>query len=308
MSDTDSPAVIGVDIGGSKTIAGLVTAAGDILRTQQLATSSTPPAVLAAVQRLCQALLDKSDHDVIGIGIGTAGMVNAKVGQVIHANDNLPAWTAARLSAIPIGQQLPIIIENDVRAMSYGEAVLGAGSDYSSLLCVAVGTGIGGGVVVDGKIWRGATYSAGEIGYLVADWQDDKPILLDQFASGPAIARAYCQAIQSDERLPLIAVSQRAQAGDKTAVAVIRQKARQLGFILGGYVTSLNPQAVVIGGGVTQIGALWWDALETAFRQALPPPLKSTPLLPSSLGIEAVLLGAAMLAWQKLRLDACTDH
>ena len=308
MSDLESSAVIGVDIGGSKTIAGLVTAAGDTLRTQQVATSSTPTAILAVVQRLCQALLGASDHEVIGIGIGTAGMVNTEVGQVIHANDNLPAWAAARLSAIPIGQQLPIIVENDVRAMSYGEAVLGAGSDYSSLLCVAVGTGIGGGVVVDGKIWRGATYSAGEIGYLVADWQGDKPILLDQFASGPAIERAYCGAIQSDERLPLTAISQRAQAGDKTAAAIIRQKARQLGLILGGYVTSLNPQAVVIGGGVTQIGALWWDALETAFRQALPPPLKSTPLLPSALGMEAVLLGAAMLAWQKLRLDACADR
>jgi len=297
----ESTAVIGIDIGGSKTLAGLVTAAGEILRTQQVATPSTPPAILEAVQRLCRALLDKSGNQVIGIGIGTAGMVNTELGQVIHANDNLPAWTAPRLAAIPIGQNLPIIVENDARAMAYGEAVLGAGADYSSLLCVTVGTGIGGGVVVDGKLWHGATYSAGEIGYLVVDWEGGGPVLLDEFASGPAIERAYRRASQSDEWLPLTAISQRAQAGDKTAVAVIKQKAGQLGCILGGYVTSLNPEAVVVGGGVPQIGALWWDALETAFRDCLPPPVKSTHLLPSSLGIEAVLLGAAMLAWRKVR-------
>ena len=301
MNDLESAAVIGVDIGASKIIAGLVTASGGILQTQQVATPSTSPAILAAAQGLCRALLGASDCEVQGIGIGAAGMVDTESGQVIHANDNLPDWTAARLSAIPIGQGLPMVVENDARAMSYGEAVLGAGADYSSLLCVAVGTGIGGGIVMDGKVWHGAAYSAGEIGYLVVDWQDDKPILLDQFASGPAIERAYRRASSSNEQLPLTAISQRARAGDKTAAAVIKGKAAQLGFILGGYVTSLNPEAVVIGGGVAQIGALWWDALEKSFRQALPPPLKSMPLLPAALGIEAVLLGAAMLAWRKVR-------
>ena len=301
MNDLESAAVIGVDIGASKIIAGLVTASGGILQTQQVATPSSSPAILAAAQGLCRALLGPSDCEVKGIGIGAAGMVDTESGQVIHANDNLPDWTAARLSAIPVGQQLPMVVENDARAMSYGEAVLGAGADYSSLLCVAVGTGIGGGIVMDGKVWHGATYTAGEIGYLVVDWQDDKPVLLDQFASGPAIERAYRRASPSNEQLPLTAISQRARAGDKTAAAVIKGKAAQLGFILGGYVTSLNPEAVVVGGGVAQIGALWWDALEKSFRQALPPPLKSMPLLPAALGIEAVLLGAAMLAWRKVR-------
>lgn len=301
MNDLESAAVIGVDIGASKIIAGLVTASGGILQTQQVATPSSSPAILAAAQGLCRALLGPSDCEVKGIGIGAAGMVDTESGQVIHANDNLPDWTAARLSAIPVGQRLPMVVENDARAMSYGEAVLGAGADYSSLLCVAVGTGIGGGIVMDGKVWHGATYTAGEIGYLVVDWQDDKPVLLDQFASGPAIERAYRRASPSNEQLPLTAISQRARAGDKTAAAVIKGKAAQLGFILGGYVTSLNPEAVVVGGGVAQIGALWWDALEKSFRQALPPPLKSMPLLPAALGIEAVLLGAAMLAWRKVR-------
>ena len=301
MSALESAAVIGVDIGASKIIAGLVTASGGILQTQQVATPSTPSATLAAAQGLCRALLGVSNCEVKGIGIGAAGMIDTETGQVIHANANLPAWTAARLSAISVGRRLPLVVENDVRAMSYGEAVLGAGADYSSLLCVAVGTGIGGGIVMDGEVWHGAAYSAGEIGYLVVDWQDDKPVLLDQFASGPAIERAYCRASQSNKRLPLTAISQRARAGDKIAAATIKQKAMQFGFILGGYVTALNPEAVVIGGGVAQIGALWWDALEKSFRQALPPPLKSTPLLPAALGIEAVLLGAAMLAWRKVR-------
>ena len=302
MSDLEPAAVIGIDIGASKTVAGLVNASGDVLWTRQVATPSTPSAILSSVQSLCMALLDESDRPLSGVGIGAAGIINTKSGQVIHANDNLPGWTATHLSAIPIARQFPLVVENDVRAMSYGEATLGAGADYSSLLCVTVGTGIGGGIVMDGRIWHGSSYSAGEIGYLVADWQDGKPVLLDEFASGPAIERAYCRAMPSDAPLPLTVISQRARDGDRMAISIIKGKAAQLGFILGGYATSLNPEAVVIGGGVPQIGALWWNALEKAFRQALPPPLQSMPLLPAALGIKAVLLGAAMLAWRKVRM------
>jgi len=290
--------VIGLDIGGSKTLAGLVTRAGGVGLRMQVATAPSPTAILAALRSLCDKLIDCAAAPVLGIGIGSAGIIDTKEGRVIFANENMPGWTGTRLTDREIAGNLPITAENDVRALAYGEAMLGAGADYDSLLCVTVGTGIGGALIMNGEVWHGADYSAGEIGYLVVDWDGDQPVILDQYASGPAIERAYQVASGRDQRLPLEAIARMAKDGDATATEVIRMKARQLGAILAGCATSLNPAALVVGGGVPEIGALWWDALEAAFRANLPPPVAATPLLPATLGANSVMLGAAMLAWK----------
>ncbi len=300
MSDWISARVIGVDIGGSKILAGLVSPQGEILRTRSVATPAKPAAILAEVKRLCAELIAEAQGEVLAIGIGSAGMVDSGRGRVLHANDNLPGWSGTSLSALEIGARLPIVAENDARAFAYGEAKIGAGKAYKSLLCVTVGTGIGGGIILDGAIWRGANFSAGEIGYLVVGWEGDKPIFLDQYVSGPGIERAYQTAAGVPERLPLTDITGRAYAGEAIAARTITDRARRLGIILGGFATALNPAALVLGGGVPQIGELWWRALEAAFRASVPPLLSALPILPAKLGVEAVLLGAALLAWDKV--------
>ena len=294
-----SSLVIGLDIGASKTLAGLVTRNGEILRTRQVATAPSPPEILSAARSLSEKLIAAADAPVIGIGIGSAGMVDTASSTVIHANDNIPGWTGTALAALDIGG-LPIVAENDVRAMAYGEATIGAGAQHHSLLCVTVGTGVGGALIMDGAVWHGAHFSAGEIGYLVVDWDGGQPLILDQYCSGPAIERAYQSASGVEGGLPLTEVSRRAAAGDNLARMIIAEKARRFGHILAGVATSINPEAVIVGGGVPQIGALWWDAFATAFHASLPSLLRGTPLLPAALGPEAVLLGAAMLAWRKV--------
>ncbi len=300
MSDWVSACVVGVDIGGSKISAGLVTPKGEILRTRSVATPSTPSAILAEVKQLCHELIADFQGEIVAVGIGSAGMVDSVSGQVIHANDNLPGWTGTCLSALEIGDGLPVLAENDARALSYGEAKMGAGRDYTSLLCVTVGTGVGGGIILDGEIWRGTNYSAGEIGYLVVGWEGHKPIILDQFVSGPGIERAYQASTGAEDRIPLTEITRRAYEGELVAAQIIKDKAAQLGVILAGFAAAINPAALVIGGGVPQIGELWWEALAEAFRESVPPLLRSTPILPANLGVEAVLLGAAMLAWDKV--------
>ena len=292
--------VIGLDIGGSKTLAALVGRDGEIVRVSQRATAPSPAAILGAARALCQSLIEAAEAPVLGIGIGSAGVIDADEGSVVFANENLPGWTGTRLTDLGLGSDLPIAASNDVRAMAYGEAVMGAGAEYDSLLCVTVGTGIGGALIMNGAVWQGADYCAGEIGYLVVDWEGDEPLILDQYASGPAIERAYQAETGLEARLPLTEISQLAASGDRIAIAVIKAKARRLGIILAGCVTAINPAAVVVGGGVPQIGALWWDALEAGFRGFLPPPVAKTPLLPAKLGANAVALGAAMLAWKAL--------
>ena len=290
--------VIGLDIGGSKTLAGLVSRDGEIGPRMQVATAPSPPAIMSAARSLCETLMDRTAAPVIGIGIGSAGIIDTEEGRVIFANKNMPGWTGTRLTELGIALSLPIAVENDVRALAYGEAIMGAGAAYESLLCVTVGTGIGGALIMNGEVWHGADYSAGEIGYLVVDWAGEAPIILDQYASGPAIERAYQAATGRDLRLPLKEIAQLARDGDAAAMEVIKVKARRLGMILAGCVATINPAAAVVGGGVPQIGALWWDALEAAFREHLPPPVATTPLLPATLGANSVMLGAAMLAWK----------
>lgn len=297
---TEDGLVIGLDIGGSKTLAGLVRRDGEIERRERITTAPSPPAILAGARALCDRLIDAAEAPVSGVGIGSAGIIDTEAGTVVFANENLPGWSGTRLADLEIGAGLPIIVENDVRALAYGEAAIGAGRAYDSLLCVTVGTGIGGALIMNGAVWHGAGFSAGEIGYLVVGWRGEAPLILDQFASGPAIERAYQAAARADTRLSLREISRLATAGDATAIDVIAKKARQLGLILSGCVATINPAALIVGGGVPQIGALWWDALEAGFRETLPPPVAATPLLPATLGVDAVMLGAALLAWREL--------
>ncbi len=296
-----SALLIGLDIGASKTLAGLITRSGEIVRVKKIATAAAPSAILADARALCADLLATATAPVLGIGVGSAGIVDTRAKTVIYANDNLPGWASAQLTDLaPAG--LPLVAANDARAMAYGEATLGAGADYDSLLCLTVGTGIGGAIIIEGEIWPGAHFSAGEIGYLVVGWADEEPLLLDQYVSGPAIERAYQKLSGEQKQRPLPEISCRAAQGEAIARAAIEGKARQLGIILAGIAAAINPEAVIIGGGVPQIGALWWQPFAAAFYAAVPPPLRATPLLPAALGVEAVMLGAAMLAWQEVKL------
>ena len=222
-----SELVVGLDIGATKTIAGLVTADGELVRSRQVATAPSAPAILCAARALCEGLIAAAEAPVLGIGIGSAGVVDTRTATVIHANDNLPGWGGTDLRALAI-DGLPLVAENDVRAMAFGEARLGAGRDYDSLLCVTVGTGIGGALLFHGEIWPGEHFSAGEIGYLVIGWDGDDAVILDQYASGPGIERAWQAAAGADERLPLTDISARAYAGDAIARAVIHAEGARI--------------------------------------------------------------------------------
>ncbi len=299
---TEEALVIGLDIGGSKMLAGLISRAGEVQRVRQIATAPSPAEIMSAAQSLCESLIASAGLPVLAIGVGSAGVIDANKGSVIFANDNLPGWTGTKLAALGAAFDLPIAVENDVKALAFGEAVMGAGADYDPLLCIAVGTGVGGALILNGGVWHGADYCAGEIGSLVVDWAGDEPLILDQYASGPAIERAYQAEIGRSTSLPLRKIAQLARTGDTAATEAIKSKARRLGIILAGGAASFNPAAVVVGGGVPQIGALWWEAFEAGFREYLMPPLATTPLLPATLGVNAVMLGAAMLAWDEVGL------
>lgn len=297
---------IGVDIGGTKIAVGLVRQDGVILAIQ---TCPTPvkdgaEAILQQVISLCSELLAealKRELSVVGIGVGTAGQVDSQRGVIRYANENLPGWTGTPVAQILEDVlSLPAAVDNDVKTMALGEGRYGTGIGFEEIFYITVGTGIGGAIVHNGKIWRGAFGSAGEVGYIVAGWEGKRPLIIEQQVGGPALAARYCQMAGESGILTLADVTQKALNGDMLAVEVIREGARTLGQVFQPIINLLDPQIFIVGGGVSTIGDLWWQPFEAALRETPLPTPANVKLAAARLGAQAVMVGAACLAFDAL--------
>jgi len=302
---------LGVDIGGTKIAAAVVDYDGVVQSRHAVATpvAGGAAAVLAASLDLSRRVLDwaaATGIDITAVGVGSAGEVDTGRGVVTYASDNLPGWAGLALAAeFAAATGLPAVVDNDVNALALGESRFGAGRGFRDVLYVAVGTGIGGALVLDGRLRRGANWAAGEICHLVAAWDGDRACScgrrghLEAYASGPAMAERYAALAGLPEPPDLRVVAARAQAGDLVARRAIAEGAEILGITLGGLLNVLDPQALVIGGGVAELDDLWWGPLEAALRaNPLPGPAKIA-LRRAQLGVDAVLIGAAWLALQE---------
>jgi len=301
--DMDNQAAIGVDIGGTKIAAGLVGRDGLVKLSKTLPTPAQEGAnaILERVTVLCRDLLNvaQSGHmAVVGIGVGTAGQVDSARGVIRYANENLPGWTGTPVAhLLTEALSLPVSIDNDVKTMALGEGRYGAGIGFDEIFYITVGTGIGGAIVHGGKIWRGAGGSAGEVGYIVAGWHGKRPLIIEQQVGGPALAARYCQIAGETTLLSLAEVSQRALNGDELARHVIREGAQVLGRVFQPIINLLDPQIFIIGGGVSTIGDLWWQPFEAALRDTPLPTPAQIKLAAAQLGTQAVMVGAACLAF-----------
>lgn len=193
-------------------------------------------------------------------------------------------------------------MENDVDSHAGGEAWLGAAAGLDSVLMVAVGTGVGGSVVLGGRPLRGAHHVAGEMGHMPSP---DAVGLrcgcgreghLEAIGSGPALHRHYLRLGGSADALDTRAVYARAASGEELALRAVADSARAVGRAVAGVVTVLDPAAVVVGGGMSQAGALWWEPMVAAARAELIEPLTGIPVRASALGPVAAVLGAARTA------------
>lgn len=300
------PVAIGVDVGGTKIAAQLADKSGWHSATITLPTPARAgaDAVLMAITTICEQMQQQAaqlQREVIGVGIGSAGLVDAAQGRVIHAA-NIAGWSdvpvAERLSA---NLHLPVYVDNDVRTMAIAENAFGAGKGCEHILFVAIGTGIGGAIVQHGKLWHGAHFSAGEIGYLIAAWDENgQPQSLEHCAAGPALEQQYQQRTQSAERLTLRQIAELAGNGDTVAQEVIQRGAIRTGQVLAASLCLLDPALLIIGGGVPQIGALWWQPFEAALRASPLTIIRETPVAKAKLGTQAQIMGAALLALELL--------
>lgn len=290
---------LGLDIGGTTTLAVLVSADGRVLQRARARTPAEAGAekVLDTAADLVRRI---GDRPTGSLGVGSAGVIEPGSGRVVSATAGISGWAG---TDIPTGLRrrlgaLDVYVVNDVHAFAWGELKLGAGRGTSSLLAVTVGTGIGGAVVVEQRIVQGAHYAAGHLGHMpVADARGYRCPCggaghVEAVASGPAMLAAYRHLGGSADDLTGVALS--AEAGDATAKAVLAAGGTALGRTLAGLVSALDPEVVVVGGGVVGAGEPYLEPLRRALAAETLPALAEVPVRTAALGTDAVAIGAAI--------------
>lgn len=302
--------VVGVDIGGTKTSAGLVDSAGSLLAVR---TAPTPAgrgrgAVLGTAAGLVRALSGApggAGGRVAAVGVGSAGVVDPESGVVASATDAISGWAGTDLRGeLSREVGLPVAVDNDVHAHARGERWRGAAAGRADVLVVVAGTGVGASLVLGGRVRHGAHAVAGHAGHLPAPGGGDRPCPcgarghVEAVASGPALLAEYRRRTGSGAG-HLAEVARLAADGDRTAAAVLTEGAAVLGSAIGGLLNVVDPEIVVVGGGVAGCGEVWWRALREAVRAEVLPALRDLPVVPSALGAGAALLGAARMALEE---------
>lgn len=304
------PVVVGIDLGGTK-IAGIrMDEGGEILARDETSTPKEAEEILEELLRLVGALKDEA---TVAVGIGAAGMVDFEAGAV-RFSPNLPLRDVPIRDMVQERSGLPCVVDNDANAAGWGEYRFGAARGNDHVLLVTVGTGIGGALVIGGRLERGAHGFAAEIGHFIVEPNGPEcgcgnRGCWEQVASGKALDRL---ARQEAERDPSGAIaraagegaaegrhaSQAAGDGDAAARGIFDEVGRRLGEGIAGLVNVLDPEIVVVGGGVAEEGELLLAPARRAFRETVEAPDRrpDVPIVVAALGKEAGAIGAAALA------------
>jgi glucokinase len=285
--------VIGVDLGGTKILAGVVDSEGAVHETVERPTVTTSQ--VALLDELAELVRELPSTDVAAVGFGIPTRVDQKTGVALGAV-NIPIHGVEFRGEMQRRLQLPIGIENDANAAAYAEFKLGAGRDAESLVMLTLGTGVGGGIVIDSQLFHGWA----ELGHMVIV-EDGEPCR--GACSGRGHVEAYCSGRAAD------ALAQRVLGPEATARDLVESQhpalaeiGHHLGVAIGSLVNIFDPQIVVIGGG---FGVAALDQLLPATRlavltEALAPAGQELEIQPAQLGARAGLIGAAMVAYEAL--------
>jgi glucokinase len=315
MSDSDrAGTALAVDIGGTKIAAARVTSEGQVLsRRREVTAKASPQAVIDQLTRLLVELRDESDDPAIGVGIGIPAVLERGSDLVIWG-PNLPGFREVRLrEALEVPLRLPVYIEYDGHTSVLGEWWQGTGRGFQSVVFVIVGTGLGGGMILDGKLYRGYNRLAGAAGWftlateLKAEEPDRRRGHWELLAAGPGITRRALDGLKAGRSSSLSAqeitaeqVFDAARAGDAFAGDIVGETARIIGIGVANIVSLVNPELVILGGGVGTQADLILEPVRRVVRdQAQPISGASVRIEVSSLGEDAGLLGAAYAAFER---------
>jgi glucokinase len=309
-------AAIGVDIGGTKIHFALVDDLGEILYQEILPTEAHKGAdyvlnqMLSGIERVYKVAKIQSEIFVKGIGIGSAGQIEFATGTVAFAGATLPGWTGVLIKQeVEARFLLPVIVDNDVNVIAIAEKHYGAARRLTSFVCLALGTGVGGAMVEGGNLIRGAFGGAGELGHVSVDFNG--PCCsscgnfgcLELYASGTGIGRLALEMTNaSPGRITWKPNSREVVEawlkGDYYATQIMGTVIMALATAISGFIHTFNPQAVIIGGGVSEAGSPFFTEIrkETA-RRTVPSMWKAVEILPASVGVNSGVIGAAAQLW-----------
>ena len=299
-----------LDIGGTKIAAAIVSASGELLAGPIKA--SCPQDSSESVVRTCVELLhtlqssSNGDHNSqpCCVGISTGGTINAN-GEIIYATSSIPQWQGAPLrSMIADAMNLPVVVVNDGNAAALAEARLGLGAGKRSTLCLTVGTGLGGGFVLDNELMCGSERMAQCFGHVIVNREGrnigENDGAAESYISGRALCVEYNRLVPAGQRVETgKEVGEKALAGESEAVEAVRIVGEWLGVALASMCACLNPEIVAIGGSVGELDALLLDPARRAFRKNAFATIKETPIEKAKFGGDAGLIGAALLALQR---------
>jgi glucokinase len=305
---------IGVDIGGTKVQFAAVNREGMIIHRHLVPTEAMlgpqqlMDKVLAGIDLMASAL--PAGNGIAGIGIGSAGQIDFRTGCVAFAGDTLPGWTGMPIKRYVEEQFLkPIYVDNDVNVIAVAEKVYGAGREFDSFVCIALGTGLGGALVESGQLIRGAFGGAGELGHVSVDFNGPRCVscgnygCIELYASGTGIARLGAEALSAGASAARWQPNSREiieawLCGDELAGEVMDRVIRALGSAIAGFIHTFNPEAVIIGGGVSDTGPVFLKALNEAVQARTSDAMrKACRLLPAYVGTDAGVIGAAAQVW-----------
>ena len=308
---------IGIDVGGTNVKIALVDSKGKIIYSNSIPTRAemgyeyTINNMKEAITELIKET--KSDpKNIESIGFGFPGQIDYQKG-IVRLAPNIPGWVDVPIAEIMEKEfGIPTRVDNDVRCAALGELNYGAGQGCDNLICITVGTGIGSGLVINGKLVRGASNAAGEIGHIKLD-MNGGPLCgcgdrgcLEAFASGPsivALAEEYIKGGKSTKYRELAnpditpyIVSEAAKQGDPVAKRIFTIVGEYIGIGLASVVNLLNPEKIIIGGGVAAAGDLLLTPIkESLVKRAMPIAGSAVEIVPAQLGNSAGVIGASLL-------------
>lgn len=306
--------VIGIDLGGTKISGALADLNGKILSQYTMSTKAIEgeKAVLSRIIEVIETVMSKANktNDMIrAIGIGSPGPLDSKEG-VIIVTPNLPFKNFQLVKPIMEKFNIPTYLDNDANVAAIGEYMLGSGIGTRNMIYITVSTGVGGGAILDGKIYRGSTSNALEIGHTTI--LPDGPKCncgnngcIEALSSGTAIARQAREAVSNGletslnnyEAISSYEVFKEANAGDKIAKEILEKSFTYLGIGVANVITSFDPDMVVIGGGVSKGGNILFDIVQREVnKRCFKTMSEHTRIVPAKLGTDAGVIGAVALA------------
>ncbi|MBI5731096.1 MAG: ROK family protein [Ignavibacteriales bacterium] len=311
---------VGVDLGGTSIKVGLVDSKGKIVKKVSLdsCVSNGPEAVIEQIVKGIKSVTNKKNDKILGIGIGAPGAVKLKKGTVENP-PNFPNWGKVHLGkAIKEKFDCDVYVENDANAAAIGELIYGAGKKLENFIMITLGTGVGGGIIINKKIYRGETGGAGEIGHVTIDYEGPQCKCgsfgcIESYLGNNYLIDRVKKQLQDRKDSLLIKLSnndlnlltpqlihQAAEDGDDFARSIIVDCGLKLGYVLASIVNVLDISTIIIGGGVAGFGQILFDTVTYSIKERVIKPSKERIVVqPAKLKNNAGIKGASALVFYK---------